>query len=291
MPTSNAEYVRRTSELESRVPKAPLPPAGVTEAKVRFYLQVYRSLRGRDLPPNATVLDYGCSFGSVVDVLWRAGYDAWGVDILEYWGKDRELCGRPVVAYAPEVTSRLIAVDPDNIRLPFDNRSIDMIVSDQVLEHVFDFEPIFREHARVLKPDGLAVHRFPRRYAPLEVHTGLPFAPMSRYRWYLALWAMTGYRTPRQQGLSWCDTVLTNQAVFQTTNYVPKKHLLDCARRSGLGAQFLNHLPISESRIGRLYRRLDRVGLAKPTGPLMMAVNMNHTLILESPDRPQSRRS
>ena len=289
MRFSNAEYIKQVSELESRVPKAALPPPGVTEAKVRFYRQVYRAQRGHDLSANAAVLDYGCSFGSVVNAFCSAGYDAKGIDILEYWGKDRHLCGRDPLTYSAEVTKRLLLVDPENLRLPFEDHSVDLIVSDQVLEHVFDFEPIFREHARVLKPDGLAVHRFPRRYALWEVHTGLPYAPMSRYRWYLVLWALAGYRSERQKGFSWQDAVQTNQTVFRTTNYVSKRYLLDLAQKSGLRAQFINHLPISESRMGRLYRSANRLGLSRIAGPLLMAVNMNHTLILESAEYAANR--
>ena len=276
-------------ELESRVPKGALLPQRITDAKVRFYRAVYRAQRGHDLSADAAVLDFGCSFGSVVNAFCSAGYDAKGIDILEYWGKDRHLCGRTPVTYSPEVTSRLFLVDPENLRFPFEDRSIDIIVSDQVLEHVFDFEPIFREHARVLKPNGLAVHRFPRRYALWEVHTGLPFAPMSRYRWYLTLWALAGLRSERQKGFSWQNAVQTNETIFGTTNYVSKRYLLDLAQKTGLGGRFINHLPISESRMGRLYRSANRLGLSRIAGPLLMAVNMNHTLILESAEYAANR--
>jgi SAM-dependent methyltransferase len=287
---SNAEYISRTADLESRLPKDPVPPPVVAEKKVRFYQDAYRTLRGFDLPPHATVLDYGCSFGSVVNVLLSAGYNAFGIDILEYWGKDRDLCGRVPLSYSPEITGRLRLVDPEDGKLPFDDQSIDMIVSDQVLEHVFDCAPVFREHARVLKPGGLAVHRFPRRYAPVEPHTWLPFAPLSRYKWYLTLWAVAGYRNYRQRGLSWRDTVTSSEATFRTTHYVSRKTMLATARQAGLVADFMDHLPISDSRVGHLYRRLDRLHLARVANPLLMLINMNDVLVLKNPGRRTASR-
>jgi 2-polyprenyl-3-methyl-5-hydroxy-6-metoxy-1,4-benzoquinol methylase len=39
---------------------------------------------GVSLPPGAKILDFGCGIGSSVSVLLGLGYDAFGVDVLEY---------------------------------------------------------------------------------------------------------------------------------------------------------------------------------------------------------------
>ena len=59
--------------------------------------------------------------------------------------------------------------------------------------------------------------------------------------------------------------------------------MLASARAAGLSAYFLNHLPIVESRIGHLYRKLDRFGLAGLARPFLMILNMTQVLILEKP--------
>jgi SAM-dependent methyltransferase len=168
-------------------------------------------------------------------------------------------------------------------RLPYPDNSFDLVLSDQVLEHVFDMRSALLEQARVLKPGGLAIHRMPRRHAIVEPHTRLPLATLNQFRWYLALYALAGRRNSRQLGLSWQDTLKSSEALFGTTHYVPKKTLLTIARGTGVNARFINHLPIVESRVGDLYRKLDRIGLAAATKPLLMALNSTQVLVLEKP--------
>jgi cyclopropane fatty-acyl-phospholipid synthase-like methyltransferase len=43
---------------------------------------------GLRLSPGATILDFGCGIGSSVRALLAQGYDAYGVDVLEYWDRD-----------------------------------------------------------------------------------------------------------------------------------------------------------------------------------------------------------
>jgi SAM-dependent methyltransferase len=279
----NADYIERNFAVESRLTKAALAPADKPRSSVRFYLQTYRALKGTELAVSTTVLDFGCAFGSVVDVLLGAGYDAYGVDILEYWGKDEELCGEIIVHYPAEVKSRLKLLDAETSRVPFSDDSFEVVVSDQVLEHVFDLRSAFREQARVLKPGGLAIHRMPRRHGLFEAHTKIPLASLNRFRWYLALFALAGWRNSRQAGLSWREVLKSNEDLFGTTHYVSKRTMLASARAAGLSAYFLNHLPIVESRIGHLYRKLDRFGLAGLARPFLMILNMTQVLILEKP--------
>jgi SAM-dependent methyltransferase len=278
---SNSEYVQHSAELQRRLPKSPQFPLAGCGEKLKFYLQAYRALRGHDLPPHATLLDYGCGYGSIVYHMLDRGFDGYGVDILEYWGKDADHAGEVVHFFPEEITSRLYGVDADSLRLPFPDSTFDLIVSYQVFEHVFDLRPVLREMARVLKPRGVAIHYYPRMLAPIEAHTRLPIAFLSRYRWYLTLWAILGIRHPRQKGLSWRETVTTNEAGFGTTHYITKRAMLALAREAGLDAHFMNHLRFAETRIGRLYRKFDRLGIAGLLTQPLMGVNMNYVLVTE----------
>jgi 2-polyprenyl-6-hydroxyphenyl methylase/3-demethylubiquinone-9 3-methyltransferase len=53
--------------------------------------------------------------------------------------------------------------------LPFEDESVDMVVSRSVLEHLTDTETFISEAARVLKPDGSFIHLFPSKLAPHAV--------------------------------------------------------------------------------------------------------------------------
>src|SRR5690606_10207253 len=105
---------------------------------------------------------------------------------LEYWGKDADLYGAKPWDATERVVARL-SVTSDTI--PFADNTFDLVVSDQVLEHVFDLPTVLSEITRILKPGALAIHRFPNPNSLVEVHTRVPLTPLNRYRWYLALWA------------------------------------------------------------------------------------------------------
>jgi SAM-dependent methyltransferase len=59
---------------------------------------------------------------------------------------------------------------------PFPSESFDVVVSNQVGEHVHDLDFFFREGARVVRRGGFATHVFPLKQYILEGHTGAPFA-------------------------------------------------------------------------------------------------------------------
>jgi SAM-dependent methyltransferase len=59
---------------------------------------------------------------------------------------------------------------------PFDNDSMDVIISNQVLEHVVDLEQFCAEARRVSRPGALGVHVFPTRNTLIEGHMMVPIA-------------------------------------------------------------------------------------------------------------------
>ena len=53
--------------------------------------------------------------------------------------------------------------------LPLADRSVDVIVTRSVLEHLRENEPFVRECHRILRPGGRCVHVMPARYAPFAI--------------------------------------------------------------------------------------------------------------------------
>lgn len=120
--------------------------------------------------PGATVLDYGCGDGTLVQLLRDAGFDAYGVDIR--W---------PAADYGPREASELgrggfLRFYEEGGRLPFDDDAFDLVLSDQVFEHVVPFEQSVREIERVCRPGGRMYHHFPSRAVLREGHIGIPLA-------------------------------------------------------------------------------------------------------------------
>jgi len=74
--------------------------------------------------------------------------------------------------------------------IPFDSGAFDLVLSNQVFEHVPDMEVAVHEIARVLRPGGIALNVFPDRGVWREGHCGIPFLHWfpkhSRVRLYYA---------------------------------------------------------------------------------------------------------
>jgi len=63
----------------------------------------------------------------------------------------------------------------DGVSLPFDDSSFDIILSQQVLEHVHNVEQYFSESKRVLSSGGKMLLEFPHRLVPFDTHTQMWF--------------------------------------------------------------------------------------------------------------------
>ena len=112
---------------------------------------------------DARILDYGCGSGEIVADLRAHGFEAFGCDVFYDGGNFARL---------PEATPYISSMDS---RIPFDDGSFDLVLSNSVLEHVSDLAAVVAETARVLRPRGTALHVFPDRGTWWEGHVSMPF--------------------------------------------------------------------------------------------------------------------
>jgi SAM-dependent methyltransferase len=96
--------------------------------------------------PGNRVLELGAGSGHQASLL-----AAWGCDVTALDLPDRP---RPERSYHP-------VRDYDGRTIPIPDRSVDVVFSSHVLEHVDPLPPLLDEIRRVLKPTGLAVHVLP----------------------------------------------------------------------------------------------------------------------------------
>jgi ubiquinone/menaquinone biosynthesis C-methylase UbiE len=112
----------------------------------------------KDHGSNRNALDGLGSAGGTVRALRARGYlNACGYDV----GDGRTLVGDD--RHQIKVGTLL------DLRLPYEDNTFDLVISDQVFEHVQDQVRAFEELMRITKPGGHGLHVIPARYSPIEV--------------------------------------------------------------------------------------------------------------------------
>lgn len=114
-----------------------------------------------------TVLDYGCGAGEIVNLLRMHHVEAFGCDVF-YEGGD----------YSKTISDTMLGTVIKRIedgRIPFPDESFDLVINNQVMEHVIDLDLVLSEIKRVLKSDGKILNLFPDKSVWREGHCGIPF--------------------------------------------------------------------------------------------------------------------
>ena len=141
----------------------------------------------------ARILDFGCGAGQTVFKLRDMGFDAYGFDIhdaVAYRSDEDRQWFR--FSKSTSQQSSAFTIDPETYSIPFGDDFFDVVHSTSVLEHVLDVRPMFKECARVLRRDGLAVHFFPDKYLMVEPHLCVPLASFVQSKAWLRFWTWLG---------------------------------------------------------------------------------------------------
>lgn len=118
---------------------------------------------------NIKILDYGCGGGVTIALLYLAGYkNIYGVDLhdLDPTKKEKQKKISNILFLKKKIFKNII-----NSKTEFLDRSFNIIISNQVVEHVYDLNKYILELKRILTEDGTAILIFPHRLKPFETHT------------------------------------------------------------------------------------------------------------------------
>jgi SAM-dependent methyltransferase len=239
--------------------------------RVRHALDMLREL-GSPVPSGSAILDLGCGTGQTVAAFREAGYQAFGCDMAF-----PAASADPLKALLAEGIVRRIAADP--YRLPFAEEAFDVVLSEQVLEHVTDYPAALAEIRRVLKPGAVSLHVFPSRYKLIEPHVYVPLASMVRSLGWLRFWAALGIRNEFQKSLSASKTAAHNRAYLtRQTNYLPPGRIAAAVGRCFDRYVFAERIYLKTSRFRKRRKLLYLLACACP--PVARLYGMFHTRVL-----------
>jgi SAM-dependent methyltransferase len=121
------------------------------------------------LPPQARSLDFGCGNGALVAAARTRGLEAFGAETFYDGHRSQDAA----VARSWGCDENVIK-EIKNGRIDFPDNYFDIVVHNQVFEHVENLRQASTEIQRVLKPGGVMIGIFPTRGVLREPHLGLP---------------------------------------------------------------------------------------------------------------------
>lgn len=136
---------------------------------------------------NIRILDAGCGQARLLKYLHEylpqfnphTTFEIFGYDISDHGVQEGSFFGEAITLLEKDFPNvnwqdRLkLIVSDDN--WPFDNNFFDIVISNQVLEHVWNHNFFFNENNRVLCEEGISIHLFPVKEVIMDGHIFLPF--------------------------------------------------------------------------------------------------------------------
>jgi SAM-dependent methyltransferase len=173
--TALPNFAEHDEDTKNHAIETPIVP----QEYVRRYLaRQLAERRGNGKTPR--IIDIGCGRGDTVAWLRAEGWDAYGIDISpEYIERGREYLARN-----GDDPARLRVMNED-FTYPFPDNMFDVVLSDQVIEHVADLEAFASEVARISAPGASGLHIWDAKWRPIESHLRSPLVhwlPKGRLR-------------------------------------------------------------------------------------------------------------
>jgi SAM-dependent methyltransferase len=136
--------------------------------------------------PGMRILDVGSGVGGFVVLCRKLGLQAFGVE-PDRIGQGSQITAVEIARRRLDEPAFVVGVGE---QLPFPDDAFDLVVLDQVIEHVTNQSAVLKEALRVAKPEGVvyvACPNYLRWYEPHYKIRWLPLMPKTFGRWYLRI--------------------------------------------------------------------------------------------------------
>lgn len=181
--------------------------------------QTLKLLRGLSLPEDTRILEVGAGYGLASICLAMMGFS---VTALEPGGTGFEDYVGTSSAFAVVCNVNLEHIESGAETANFDGiPQFDLIISNNVIEHVREVEKAFENLSLALKNDGLMIHSCPNYAFPYEPHFGIPLLPFHP--------ALTRYFLPKR---------ISGSDLWASLNFITSFRLKNMYRREGMHVAF-----------------------------------------------------
>lgn len=126
------------------------------------------------------ILDWGCGKGELIDYLKNYNFNCYGVEISKFKMQEKNL------EYKNN-NEKIFLININN-KTHFESDSFDIIITNQVIEHIDNKDSFLLEINRILKKGGISYNILPAKYRINEVHLKMPFIhwfPKNIFRKYI----------------------------------------------------------------------------------------------------------
>ena len=204
------------------------------------------------------ILDAGCGNGFLIQFLQSKflghiglNVEVYGFDVADHGVQRKDfidLAVENLTDALPDIQWKqrvhIVTIGED---WPFEDGYFDLVVCNQVMEHVHDKDIFLLNASRVLKEGGYFVALNPLRHCLWEGHIHLPIAhklrswgSLNRYIFMLSVLGLGKYRTQKRDNRSTISTYSERHAdyIYFLTSYSSESATLNSARKAGMRASF-----------------------------------------------------
>lgn len=242
------------------------------------------------------ILDAGCGNGHFLCFMYLnltflfpgIDFEIYGYDIADHGVQAKDFFSKTVAwceQHCPDVQweERLKLITHDQ-SWPFEAEFFDFVLSNQVLEHVWDHEYFFSEHSRVLKKGGRGAHLFPLKHYVYEGHLLIPFVHRIRdwnfLKSYIALMSLIGlgaYKEHKKFGIDRYSEMHADYITFYT-NYLSYSEVIDVVKKVQMRASLKYTADFYLHKLRQVFNRKARIDLGESKRAGVFYLLANHSL-------------
>jgi len=149
------------------------------------FLSLVKNLSTKKDKKDIKILDWGCGNGNLVKFLNDHGYDCYGLEIVS----NKKIKSQLDSNNDKNLIDKIFFISDDNIT-KFQSNYFDIVITNQVIEHMSNKNGFIEELKRILRIGGFSYNILPAKFRFIEVHLKMPFVhwfPKNVYRKYMIL--------------------------------------------------------------------------------------------------------